>query len=194
LGLAVVHGVVEQYGGFVEIDSTPGRGTTVRVYLPAVGDSAVDETPRPKASVLPRGNETILVVEDEPAVRALAVRVLKSAGYTALEAGGATQALLVAGRHRGPIHLLLTDVVMPWLSGRKVAEVMVQEYLQLRVLYMSGYTGDGPGRDTWYDRVAFLQKPFAPAALARKVREVLDAEVAVTHPADAPPDDRLARH
>jgi CheY-like chemotaxis protein len=123
-----------------------------------------------------RGTETILLVEDERAVRALVVRVLLRRGYVVLQAGNGKEALAVAERHRGPIHLLLTDVVMPQMGGRELAERLTAGRPGLRVLFVSGYTGDEVMRHgISHERVHFLPKPLSPAALAQKVRDVLDA-------------------
>ena len=177
LGLSTVYGIVHAHGGHVELDSRVGEGTTVRVYLPAA-DGPVTRAPdaagpRPD---LPQGSETVLVVEDDPAVRALTCHVLQACGYTVLEADGAGPASLAAERHDGPLHLLVTDVVMPGVSGPGVAEVLRALRPGLRVLFVSGYTDDEVVRRGVTQATAhFLHKPFTPADLARKVREVLDA-------------------
>jgi signal transduction histidine kinase len=175
LGLATVYGVVKQAGGHVALYSEPGRGTTVKVYLPPT-DVPVTQTPdRPIARPLPRGTETVLLVEDEDAVRALTRHVLRVAGYAVLEAADGRQAVRVADGYAGRIDLLVTDVVMPHLGGREVADALAGRHPGLRVLFLSGYSDDAVVRHGLVDRdVAFLQKPFTPADLARKVREVLD--------------------
>jgi two-component system cell cycle sensor histidine kinase/response regulator CckA len=132
--------------------------------------------PAAAAPAIPRGTETVLVVEDAPAVRAVTRHVLERQGYTILEAANGDAALQAAAAHHGPIHLLLTDVVMPGLSGRQVAERLAQMRSETRVLYASGYTDDSIVRHGILEEgIAYLQKPFTPESLARKVRDVLDA-------------------
>ena len=176
LGLSTVYGIVKQSGGFIWVDSEVGVGTTFRIYLPRVGAPAEATTAAPASPVAPRGSETILLVEDEPALRAVARRALERQGYTVLDAGDAETALQVGAEHAERLQLVITDVVMPGTSGPELAGQLASAHPHLRVLYMSGYTDDAivqhgvlePG-------VAFLQKPFSPTSLARKVREVLDA-------------------
>jgi len=175
LGLATVYGIVKQSGGYVWVYSEPGRGTTVKIYLPGVETSAETvERPAESASRL-QGSETVLLVEDEEAVRRLARGILETKGYSVLEANGGEEALQLCWEHQGPIHIMLTDVVMPGLSGRELAERLAALRPELKVLYMSGYTDDAVVRHGILAAgTAFLQKPFAPDALARKVREILD--------------------
>jgi CheY-like chemotaxis protein len=175
LGLAVVHGIVEQSGGLVKVESEAGRGTTFRVYLPRTGAAAAGETGRSGVRALPRGAETVLLAEDEAAVRTLTALILRSAGYTVLEAASGDDALRVATGHAGPVHLLVTDVVMPGTGGRELADRVTALRPGLRVLYLSGYTDDAVVRHgVLRAEVNFLQKPFAPAALGQAVREALD--------------------
>ncbi|MDB5306801.1 MAG: Sensory box histidine kinase/response regulator [Gemmataceae bacterium] len=174
LGLAVVHGVVEQSGGYVRVDSEVGVGTTFEVLVPAVKDVAGRPSPG-VVRVMARGTETVLVVEDEEAVRRIARIALETQGYTVLEADGGTTAVRVADQHSGPVHLLLTDVVMPGTGGRELADTLRQRYPGLKVLYMSGYTDDAVVRHGVIEATdAFLQKPFTLQALAKKARSVLD--------------------
>lgn len=176
LGLATCYGIVKQQGGNIWIYSEVGHGTTVKVYLPRVDAPPVVPPAPPRAAESPRGTETVLLAEDDTAVRALAAQVLRSQGYTVIEAAHGAEALAIAlSGGAGKIDLLVTDVVMPQLGGKPLAEQMIASYPQLKILFVSGYTYNAfapPGE--FAPEVAFLQKPFAPAALVRKVREVLD--------------------
>ena len=173
LGLATVYGIVQQSGGFIWVYSEPGRGTTFKIYLPQV--DAPPDAAGVAATELPRGTETVLLVEDAAAVRAAVRQVLERQGYTVLEAPHGNAALALATAHDGPIHLLLTDVVMPGLSGRQVADQLKQLRPDTRVLYASGYTDDAVVRHGVLEAgIAYLQKPFTTGSLARKVRETLD--------------------
>ena len=176
LGLAMVYGSVRQNGGSIFVYSEPGQGTTFRVYLPRVQEeAAAAKVPAPAPVALPHGTETVLVVEDEPGVRAVILRTLREQGYTVLEARHGLEALHLGTQPLVKIHLLLTDVVMPQVSGREVAENLTRIHPELRVLYMSGYTDDAVVRHgILVEGNFFLQKPFTPYTLAHKVREVLD--------------------
>ena len=173
LGLATVYGIVQQSGGHIQVESAPGRGTTFRIYLPrAAGEVDSDEAAR--VELVSRGWETILLVEDDESVRELNGDVLRENGYIVLDARHAGEALVVAERHPGPIHLLLTDVVMPHMNGRELAERATSLRRNMKVLFVSGYMEDGAlRRDLLDEHVNFLQKPFSPGHLARKVRAVL---------------------
>jgi PAS domain S-box-containing protein len=177
LGLATVHGIVKQSEGHIWVYSEPGKGTTFKVCLPRI-DQAVEVIAPTDVPVdeLSRGSETILLVEDEDAVCSLVKEVLESSGYEVLEAKGAHEALEVGERHKKHIHLLLTDVVMPHMSGRELAEHLAPLHPETKVLYMSGYADHAVLHHSLLDPgTALLQKPFTAEALARKLREVLDS-------------------
>jgi len=175
LGLSTVYGIVKQSGGNIWVYSEPKRGTTVKVYLPHF-DCDEEQAERPNVeTAAPRGSETILLVEDEDVVRGLARQILQQAGYNVLDAGSGDEALRMCREHSDPIHLLLTDVVMPETSGKEIAESLTSLRPATCVLFMSGYTDDAIVHHGVLDsNVEFIQKPFTPVALARKVREVLD--------------------
>ncbi len=175
LGLATVYGIVKTFGGHIEVKSQVGVGTTFEILFPAVKEDVVKLQTDDEVEVASKECETILLVEDEAAVRGIAKLVLKKKGYVVLEAGSGAESLLVAEGHSGPIDLLVTDVVMPGMSGREVAEAMRKRYPDLKVLYVSGYMDDAVLRHGIVEATdAFLQKPFSPVSLARKVRNVLD--------------------
>jgi hypothetical protein len=176
LGLAMVYGIVKQSGGYIWVYSEPGQGATFKIHLPRV-DEATESVPVSEARVRPvAGSETVLLVEDDDAVRTLAATILQERGYKLLESASPEDALQIGERQQEPIHLLLTDVVLPRISGRKIAEYLTLLRPTMKVLYMSGYTDDTVVRNGVLETgTAFLQKPFTPASLARKVREVLDA-------------------
>lgn len=178
LGLSMVYGIVKQSGGYIDVISEPGAGASFRIYLPKV-DAPIDAQVKAEISVSLGGSETVLVVEDETSLRALAVHLLESCGYTVLEADNGEQALKVSDEQKRDIHLLLTDVVMPGISGRVLAEELVKRRPQLRVLYTSGYTGQTVGaHGVIAEGSHFIPKPFTKEALARKVREALDQKSA----------------
>ncbi|HVK15037.1 MAG TPA: response regulator [Gemmataceae bacterium] len=176
LGLATVYGIVKLAGGSIRVASTVGKGTTFTVYVPAAPGGATAPAATATAGPVARGDETILLVEDEPAVRKLARIALEAKGYRVLEAGNGMKALQEAERYSGPIHLLVTDVVMPEMGGRQLAEALSAKRPGVKILYMSGYTDDAVVRHGVSEAAdRFLQKPFGPAALTAKVRAVLDS-------------------
>jgi len=177
LGLSTVYGIIKQSGGFIWVYSEPGQGTAFKVYLPRV-EAPVERAPAPRDVAASAGNETILLVEDEPAVRDLAQRILVRKGYRVIAAQNGSEALALAARQAGALDLLVTDLVMPQMDGRELAQQLAALRPGLRVLFMSGYTGDTIAQRGVLDPdVAFIEKPFSPEGLARKVREMLDARV-----------------
>jgi PAS domain S-box-containing protein len=175
LGLATVYGIVKQSGGHVEVESEPGRGTTFTLYLPAAEEPGAPGRSHQGLPPLPRGSETVLVVEDDGVLRGLACRILGGCGYQVLEAANGAEAVRLAGAHAGRIDLVVTDVVMPSMGGRETADQVVGLHPEAKVLFVSGYTDDAVVRHgVLEDEMPFLQKPFRPAALAGKVRELLD--------------------
>ncbi len=175
LGLATVYGIVKQSGGFLEVNTAPGRGTTFEVYLPYLAHAPTPVSgSQPDLARLPRGTGTVLLVEDEEGVRTLAGVVLSLAGYTVLEARDGKEALKVCASHAGPIDLVVTDVVMPEMSGRELVDRIAALRAELKVLFVSGYTeSDVLRHGVGEAATAFLQKPFTPSVLARKVHEML---------------------
>jgi two-component system cell cycle sensor histidine kinase/response regulator CckA len=171
----MVYGVVKQSGGFIWVYSEPGQGTTFKIYLPRVDELAESLRTTGEIGIVPRGSETILLVEDEPAVRAVVQQVLERHGYTVRAAPTGVLALKLLAANPGEVHLLLTDVVLPGMSGRQLATQFSALRPDARVLFMSGYTSDAVVRHGVLEPgIAYLQKPFSPEALARKVRRVLD--------------------
>ena len=172
LGLSVVHGIVSQFGGSVFVDSTPGQGTTMTLYFPVAAAGEEVSVPEPRL-VDGRGCETLLLVEDDDAVRTISLIALENAGFKVLAANSAASAIALAKPQIAQVDLLITDVVMPRMGGRELVEAIHALRADIPVLYISGYTKDRVPQDG--ARVGFLQKPFTPLALARKAREVLDA-------------------
>ena len=174
LGLSTVYGIVRQLGGSIAVRSEPGRGAAFEIYLPRLGDEVLTGVQGAPVTASARGSETVLVVEDQDPVRHLAVIALKEHGYRVLDAANGSDALLLAGRHDGPIHLLLTDVIMPHMTGKELAGRLKPLRPEMKVLYMSGYAADGIARRGLVESGApYIAKPFVPDALALKVREVL---------------------
>ncbi len=179
--MATVYNIVKRAGGFINLSSAPRLGSTFTIYLPKLAVSEQPEAAEPEQAKARGGEETILLVDDEPAIRTLAARSLEQLGYKVLEAPSGPEAIRVSQEYKGPIHLLLTDVVMPNMSGREVAFQLAPKRADMRVLYTSGHTEDRiMHHGVLQDRMAFLQKPFTLSALARKVREVLDRPAGAT--------------
>jgi two-component system, cell cycle sensor histidine kinase and response regulator CckA len=177
LGLAMVYGVVNESGGSIWVNSEVGVGTTFKIYLPKA--QGISELPRVRKSqtTLQRGTETVLVVEDDPGVRELVTAMLTSKGYPVLAAERPNDVESICQKHTGNIQLLLTDMILPGVSGREIAKRVGVLRPGIKVLYMSGYTDDALIRDHGLDETfAFLQKPFSQGSVAGKVREVLDSD------------------
>ena len=188
LGLSTVYGIVRQGGGNIWVYSEPGRGTTFKIFLPRVERESTRPSVVPKDTIDLRGSETVLVVEDEPAVRELTRRILESAGYRPIVAANGSEALLECEGHEAKVRLLLTDVVMPKMSGKELAERLEKLSPGLRVLYMSGYTDNAIVHHGMLDAgTHFIAKPFDAASLLKKVRQVLDMSGDST---DAPSQNR----
>jgi len=174
LGLATVYGVVKQSGGFIWVVSFPGEGTTFEIYLPQAAGVAVNPHVEPKAPEIPRGSETVLVVEDEAGVRELACQFLRVKGYSVLEAKDGQDALEIAEKYGGTIHLLLSDMVMPGMNGGELARRLKRIRPGIRVAFVSGYSEFAAGDKEQIDPEApVLQKPFSPVSLVEIVREAL---------------------
>jgi CheY-like chemotaxis protein/two-component sensor histidine kinase len=179
LGLATCQTIVQQSGGHIEVDSEVGKGATFKIYFPRV-DKLLEVAAGPvQTGPLPRGTETLLIVEDEPSVRHLAVGVLKAQGYKVLRANNGQDALHVAREHKNgsPIRLVVSDVIMPRMGGKVMADWLKTTYPGIKILFTSGYTDDALAKQGVLEPgVAFLSKPYTPATLARKVRTMLDNE------------------
>jgi PAS domain S-box-containing protein len=174
LGLAVVHGIVQQSGGFIEVDSVPEAGTTFTIYFPAITQPA--SSLREPREVRRHGTETVLVVEDDDDVRRFALGVLESLGYTVLGAREGAEALRIIDGHHSPIDLLVADVVMPNVDGHDLAAALRRRFPGMKVLYSSGHTDEAIRHGLLHEQVAFLQKPYTPVTLAARVGEVLDGK------------------
>jgi CheY-like chemotaxis protein len=180
LGLATTYGVVTQAGGSIAVQSEPGRGTTFRIYLPRVELPSEELGRVSETEIFPRGSETVLLVEDDAVVRDVASRILVRIGYTVFPAANGGEALALAEKHASRIDLLLTDVIMPEMNGRQLAERLVQLHPETKVLFTSGYTDDVLAHHGVLNgALSFIAKPYSPSALATKVREVLDADARV---------------
>jgi len=177
LGLSTVFGIVQQSGGSIAVESHLGAGATFKLYLPRAAESALTPSVAPVRTPLHRGTETILLAEDDDQLRQLITTILGRKGYVVLAAASPAEALVLAERHGGrPIHLLLTDVVMPGMNGRELAQKLTLAHPEACVLFMSGYTGSVVVDHGVFDHTAaFIQKPMTPDLLLRKLREVLDA-------------------
>jgi two-component system cell cycle sensor histidine kinase/response regulator CckA len=177
LGLSTVFGIVKQSGGHIGVQSEVGQGTTMKIYLPQATPEARPSVDVFKEPTTLRGSETILVVEDQDEVRMVTLDILRRFGYCVLEAGNAGEAITHCANLSQPIHLLLTDVVMPQINGRELAAKLSQMRPDMKILYMSGYAENAIIQDGVLGAdIAYLQKPLVPDALGRRVREVLDAE------------------
>jgi len=175
IGLATVYGIVKQSGGWIWVYSEVGKGSTFKIYLPRVDEPEKAETPKARLGIH-RGTETVLVVEDNESLRQLTCEFLVSTGYTVLVAQDGSEAIRITEQHAGPIHLLLTDVVMPGMSGHELAQRLAILRPDIRSLYVSGYTGDAIlQQGVLEEGASFLAKPFTRDALAQKVREGLEA-------------------
>jgi PAS domain S-box-containing protein len=177
LGLSTVYGIVKQSGGNIWVYSEPGRGTTFKIYLPQVDEALEELREKEETREVPRGIETVLIVEDDKEVRKLAARILENHGYKVLEASQGSEALPLSKEYQEPIHLMLADVVMPGLDGRELAERIKFFHPRMKVLYMSGYTENAITHHGVLEKgMNYIQKPFTVDGLARKVREVLDEQ------------------
>jgi two-component system, cell cycle sensor histidine kinase and response regulator CckA len=176
LGLSTVYGIIKQSEGNVWAYSELGRGTTFKVYLPRAEEAIQPSKPVVVTETLPGGSETILLVEDEDSVRIMISKILRNRGYKVLEAPQGNEALQICEQYAGPIHLMVTDVVMPQMSGRDLAECLKPLRREMKVLYMSGYPDNAIVQHGMLEKgTAFLQKPFSLNELERKVREILDS-------------------
>jgi len=175
LGLSTVYGIVKQSGGSISVYSEPGLGTAFNIYLPRMDESLEDVSKKVTRDELPGAGETILVVEDEEDVRRLTVRILEKQGYRVLQASCGNDALLLSEERKEPIDMVLTDVVMPGMNGRQLADQLIRLRPKMKVLYMSGYTDNAVfHHGVLEEGVNYIQKPFTVDGLMTKMREVLD--------------------
>jgi CheY-like chemotaxis protein len=187
LGLATVYGIVKQSGGYIWADGEPDHGASFKIYLPQIDAAEVETTGLARTSGASNGSETVLVVEDELAVRRLAVEVLRRHGYQVLEAGNGGEAIAVADGYPGKIHVLLTDLIMPEMNGADLATRLTERRPATRVLYISGYTDQAVMGGGLIDPATnFLQKPFTSDCLVSALRQVLDRPQATGHKPQAP--------
>jgi signal transduction histidine kinase/CheY-like chemotaxis protein len=187
LGLSTVYGIVNQSGGDIWVETDTGRGTTFKIYLPRVDNPAEEQQASEQRESLFSVSETVLLVEDEDVVRNLVREILMMNGYNVLQAANGREALPICEQHVGPIHLMLTDVVMPQMGGRELAERVASLRPEMKVLFMSGYTDDAIVHHGVLDSgIAFIQKPFTPDSLARKVRDMLDSTAKSNHTDQTP--------
>jgi two-component system cell cycle sensor histidine kinase/response regulator CckA len=175
LGLSTVYGIVKQNNGYIDVDSAPGQGTIFKIYLPRHAGQVVEDRKAASAEIPKGSGETVLLVEDEPAILNIAKRMLELLGYSVLAAHRPAEAIRLAEAHVGEIHLLMTDVVMPEMNGRDLAKTLLSPYPRLTALFMSGYTADVIAhRGVLDEGVCFIQKPFSIKDLAAKIRQALD--------------------
>ena len=175
LGLATVYGIVQQCGGRIEVTSAVGKGTTFHIFLPVARGAAVEQIQPAEIAPSMRGTETVLLVEDQDAVREFTATLLEGFGYQVLQASNGPEAIALAELHAATIHLLITDIVLPVMDGRVVAERLRTVHRETKVLYISGYSEEKIGRSEHLDEsLALLQKPFTPEALGTRVRAILN--------------------
>jgi CheY-like chemotaxis protein len=174
LGLATVYGIVKQNNGFISVHSEPGKGATFKIYLPRFDTGSIETEVKVRQDLQPRGTATVLIVEDEPSILEIGKAMLERLGYTVISAGSPHEAIRIADKHSGIVHLLLTDVVMPEMNGRELADRLKSFYPDLKCLYMSGYTADVIAHHGVLNKgVIFIQKPFSLRDLAEKTRDAL---------------------
>ncbi|MFA5109857.1 MAG: response regulator, partial [Desulfobaccales bacterium] len=179
LGLSTVYGIVKQSQGYIDLESVPGEGSTFTIYLPRLDAAVSPLEPKKPVTERLRGTETILLVEDEDVLRTLLGKFLRLCGYTVLEARHGGEALLLCERHHGTIHLMVTDVVMPQMSGRELSDRLLPLHPEMKVLFMSGYTEDAVvHHGVAHLSVPFLQKPFKPIQLVQKIQAILNLPAA----------------
>jgi CheY-like chemotaxis protein len=175
LGLSTVYGIIKQSSGYIWVYSEEGKGTSFKIYLPRVVEEADDFVRKEDITEIPRGHETLLVVEDEDGVRNMACKVLKQQGYEVIEADSGGNAYIICKKLKRPVDLVITDIIMPHMSGAELINKLNETWPDLKVLYMSGYTEDAiVHHGVLKTGIPFLNKPFRPIEIALKVREVLD--------------------